>query len=526
MSQSLWSLLLFKLKELAFVSLSLVTMAMDPDNEPWLALNSPNEIDDEEPPAKRACTMESGLNRTRTMDLEEEDHEPNVLVELLQWPSMVASVLDDIFSFSLNLSSCLPHHFPREDDLSSSPAKTFYLTTHYTGLGTVEHCLKELQAARNSKSKVVLWSGHEIDTAARDLGMKSAHAPKHMFGDIMDQFSLDDYNLMQTTVKVLKERAHKLASQCSTREQKNMVFGEHSRRCMSKLCHMVKNFCKRGKVQTHGFCYVHNDFCPFFPSYLETEDENGIVIEAGGNSCVAFSPQGGQSRWLHPSAVVTAAWLGRTAFRRPHIVLQECSSLFNTTEAFNMFFPPEENWSTKVLKLKCSDVGIPMARLRNYSWTINTNRLHFLKKDIFHSEYLTVMRFPVLCSGHDFFCAPESMVQESLQKDALRLKHISNVKRLPMDAALSPGAKLRLQAYQDILDKAAGHVSPSKQQCGVVDISQNPSVRPFLSSSLPSLLTHLWSQYHKRGWLPKDDGVASDRSASPRLWKGKPMEPC
>lgn len=94
------------------------------------------------------------------MDLEEEDPEPNVMVELLQWPSMVATVVDDIFSFSLNLNSSLPHHFPREDDLSSSPAKTFYLTTHYTGLGPVEHCLKELQAACNSKSKVVLWSGH------------------------------------------------------------------------------------------------------------------------------------------------------------------------------------------------------------------------------------------------------------------------------------------------------------------------------------------------------------------------------
>lgn len=47
------------------------------------------------------------------MDLEEEDPEPNVMVELLQWPSMVATVVDDISSFSLNLNSSLPHHFPR-----------------------------------------------------------------------------------------------------------------------------------------------------------------------------------------------------------------------------------------------------------------------------------------------------------------------------------------------------------------------------------------------------------------------------
>ena len=71
--------------------------------------------------------------------------------------------------------------------------------------------------------------------------------------------------------------------------------------------------------------------------------------------------------------------------------------------------------------------------------------------------------------------------------------------QLPPDVVLSAGAKVRLMEYNSYLVKVAGEYA-AKDQCGVVDLSQNARVRPTLKSEFPSLLcqSQMWSQHHER----------------------------
>ena len=453
------------------------------------------------------------MRRTSTIDLEEEEEACHGAVgDILEWPDHVAATMDDSFDFTFGTRSQLDLvWFPKRSTSRNFEPRPIWVTSHYSGLGTVEHCLQRIQDSCDSGTEVLLWSAHEIDAAARHMIMSSQHCPLHVFGDLLEQYEDVTVQKMHHTVQALQQRAKQKALACTGKDELQAIYREANERCMRKLFEIAKKAIDSGKVRNTGYCFLHDQQCAFFPDPDTVSASGGVVLEAGGNSCVGFSPQGARGRWLHSSSVATAAWLCRTEARRPDFVLQECSSHFNTSECLEAVFSEDKQWKTSVVKIKCSEMGVPMTRLRNYSWTINTAKHRLIKENgISGSDFLSICQTPVLCSGHDFFLASDAMVQEHLKREVLRLKRIPMTSlRVPVDGALSPGAKLRLQNYKLMMQTALNlreNEKAEKRKCGVVDISQSPDVRLTLKSDLPSLLchSHLWSLHHERGWIPME----------------------
>lgn len=454
--------------------------------EPPFFLEMSDSDAETSPGAKRAR-----LDRQSTQTFDEDTYE--LVQNIIDWPGHVK----DYF-----LDACADHgvesNLPGWFRMQSNPfAPTLFVTTHYTGLGTVEHCLSRLAAVFKCREPV-FYSGHEIDPAVRGMLMRSGHCPLHLFGDICEQFHPDVTAHMRCVSDVMQGRAEKASAAAKTSAERKHVIDVASTRCMLKLLAIAKQAIVEKKVNQKGWCYKHNAECSFWP----TLSEGDKVMEGGGNSCVAFSPQGGHGRWLHRSAIVTAMWLAMTHARQVDMVLQECSNLFNTEEAFAAAFPVEEGWKTKVLKVKCEDVGIPMVRWRNYSWTINTQTVRFVA-EIDRESFLSMCSYPVLIDGHAFFIASPDMVQSYLRQKLKQTKGIAHLQpgKVSMDSALEVGAKVRLQDYNALL---ANVENLDRSSCGVVDLSQNVVVRQKLSSKLPSFLcgSSPWSQWHARAMLP------------------------
>lgn len=445
-----------------------------------------------EPPAKRHRCERRGTDRW------EDEESEHFLEELLNWPQLAKDGFEFLFDMHWNMAPNLQFWF---DQQSTVNGPKLFVTTHYTGLGTVEHCMQRLVNAHNS-APVVFYSAHEICDDTRAVLMEAKHRPNHVFGDLTHQFPSDVVKHMEMVVKVLRDRATTQMKAAGTPAAAKKIWEETSHRCMLKLLTVARETVQAKKASQNGYCYVHDNFCPLWP---ETNDTD-LVLEGAGNSCVSFSPQGSGGLWLHESAIVAAIWMVQTEARKVDMVLQECSSRFNTKEAFQSAFPPEKGWKTTVLKLKCEDVGMPMVRWRNYSWTIRGPRLR-LTWDFTRDDFLKVCQTPVQVDGHDFFCAPQDLVQDHLRRQVLTLRGTLQghyAQALPFTAGLDVGTKVRLLSYQNLLGSLDNAEFVDKGMYGVVDLSQNCCVRQKLSKILPSFLTHsrLWSQWKGREMIP------------------------
>ena len=456
---------------------------------------------EEMPPAKR-------IRRGGTDDLDSSDQGTQEVANLLDWPRFAISNLPLNLEDCYNEVSQLPAFFPpSESARERGLISRLVVTTAYTGLGTVEHCLDRLASASGGFQQVLHWSGFERDPKCRDVILQSAHCPNHLFGDLEDLFEPDVVTKMYACTEVLKKRAEARCKEAANTEESRQVVAAHSKRCMSKLFQMAKQGIQDGKVRTHLYCWVHGGYCQVHPTLIPGD----CALEAGGNSCVAFSPQGTRSQWLHGSNVATALWLALTGHRGAqnelHLLLQECSSLFTTEECFELAMP--ENFRNYVCKLSCRDVGVPMQRLRKFSWAVNT-RAFTVTVDITKDFFQTLCGSPPLCDGHDYFFASEKTVQAHYRAASKWRQwwgpsqtSAEDGMRLSADCVLCAGARVRLVDYNQFLREQSGE-HPRKEQCGVVDLSQNVSARPVLKAELPSLLCQslLWSQYHGRCLLP------------------------
>ena len=457
------------------------------------------------PPAKR-------LRKSGADYLDCIDHGTQEVAGLLEWPWQAVRRMPEHLAEE-GIRSQLPSFFPRSaSELHGGSVDRLLVTTCYTGLGTVERCVKRLARELNTCQTVVFWSGFECDPRCRDVIQAPKHCPQHLFGNIEDLFDSDLLRKMYTCVQVLKARADQLVKQAEGTAAKRQAVATISKRCMLKLFQLAKQGIEEGKVRSHAYCWIHHDFCRVHPQVQEGD----VVLEAGGNSCIAFSPQGGRSQWVHESNVATVLWLALAGHRGKrnelHFIFQECSSLFTTEDAFEIALP--KHFVTKVCKLSCRDVGIPMQRARKYSWSFNS-RMFQLSADISEDVFVKMAGSPVICDGHDFFCADQQTVQKhlrclsvwSLQTQSNQSEGAGQHQLCP-EVVLSAGARVRLMRYNEVLLETHG-AEPSKTLCGVVDLSQNPHARPHLKAELPSLMCHscLWSQHRGRSLLPLESLV-------------------
>ncbi|CAE7356507.1 unnamed protein product [Symbiodinium sp. CCMP2592] len=407
---------------------------------------------------------------------------------LVDWPAYATAGLQDAAVAAGQSQSHLAEHF--------SGRKTIYICSSYSGMGTFEHCMKRLAVAcagAVEETGVKFWSASECDQAVRDMLLKSAACPEHVFGDLTERVEPQTLARMKHAVGCLQQRARDIAGTKQTPAQKKVELGKLNDRCMQKLLELAMQAVAADRVRPtrRCYCYVHEELCPLLPPGLD-DGTDCLLLEAGGNTCVSFSPQGKQARWLHDSAVVAAVWLAWCA-GHCDMVMQECSHLFNTSEAMQAAFPPEQGWHTSAVTVAGKDLGIPMNRPRNFSWTVRLRRLSMVAS-LTPSLFLQLCGSELRCDGHDFFILAEDAAHDYLQATTEKLLLGEGGFR----KYLSEGCLRRLQDYEKFYSRqlAEGKVV----ELPVVDLSQNVSVRATLSTMLPALLTGscVWSMKHQR----------------------------
>lgn len=422
------------------------------------------------------------------------------------WPREIVGLSDRLAA--QGVSSCLAEHV-------QSPGRKIWVTSSYSGMGTFEHVLRRIGAELGGQpvSADVLgpfhfWSAHEIDAEVRSFLLGSKHCPTHVFGDLEQQLDEQTVNQLTFTVNCLRGRA--IAAARETPSKKKEIMDAASERCMKKVIGLAKRAVAQGKSRCSGFCFVHQQECPYFPP----KGPQDIRLEVAGNTCVAFSPQGKRERWLHDSAVPASIWMATSSDKRPafrHLkvdwALQECSHGFNSEDAMEEAFSPQEGWLTSVLQLSPCDVAVPMSRNRKFSWTVDEEKFTILQP-ISRDLLLALCGGPPKCTGHDFFSAPREVV-ESYRRRMIEQRRIQELFTPVGESALPTGAKARLLAYRHKLkcDAEGGNGAALKgNDFAIWDLSQNVEVRGKMSSALPSPLCRslIWSEQHGREMTPSE----------------------
>ena len=423
---------------------------------------------------------------------------------LAAWPDELEALVDKMAARGVDghlVSECL------------ATKSKIWVTSSYTGMGTFEHVLERIALAMGGKKPAGttdqcppfhFWSANEVDAKTRELLLRSKHCPTHVFGDLRGQVDEMILRHMDFVIATLQARLEKM-SQGLGAEQRKAIEEELNTKCMKKLIYIASTAVKQGAVFQEGWCYVHNCHCPLFPKKAPTD----LRLEVAGNTCVAFSPQGKRAKWLHKSAVPAAIWLARTAecttsscaSWKADMVLQECSHAFNTEDAFAEAFPGG-HWKTRVLQVSPVDVGCPLTRPRNFSWSWDLFRFQLAEEPSVES-FLALCGANPACDGHDFFLGSEDVLRKFREKVRQSQDLCSNVEGAGIDQGesyLATGARARLLAYREAL-KASGQTEPP-----ILDLSQNPSVRSKFSSRLPSVLcgSMVWSERFAREMLPQE----------------------
>ena len=368
------------------------------------------------------------------------------------------------------------------------------VSTAYTGLGTVEHCLARLcMASVNSAAPVQIYlhSAWEADGKCRSLLSRSSSCPEHIFGNLQERFAPWAVAEMESVVRVCCGRAAAVDELPLCAEQKKAEREAVNKRCFEKLLKYASKAIAKGAVQEKAWCYKHEAYCTIVPE----KDERDLWLEGGGNTCVSWSPQGSRAGWLHPSAVPCAIWLLTCEHYSVDMLLQECSNRFPSAEAIGSVFQ-RPTWTVRVMEISCTDVGVPMGRARNYSFTTRDSSLTVVV-DVDVQDIQAVFGRERTFTGHSFFNAPEPYVKAFLR--SLALKHgavVPEEQLLDRADECLKGAQKRLSGY-------AGKAL-DLEFYPVVDLSQNSFVRGSLSDRLPSLLRHslIWSMEKQRPLSP------------------------
>ena len=118
------------------------------------------------------------------------------------------------------------------------------LTTAYTGLGTVEACMRRLREAAptETRAEYVFWSGHEIDARTRAFLLQSEVCPEHLFGDVLEQLPTE-------TVQKMKFIQQTLTARCANLEDPEQDRDSLNQRCFWKLVAEAAKAVHRGTVR-------------------------------------------------------------------------------------------------------------------------------------------------------------------------------------------------------------------------------------------------------------------------------------
>ena len=404
------------------------------------------------------------------------------------WPSLLGTKLSDHLVAARGVQSQL-HHILR-------PSQEVIVTTSYTGLGTVEHALVRMATSvigQDQEHGVVLYAAWESNPKVRALLAASKHSPMHIFGDVTEKIAPEGRAELHRVLSVCLQRGHRLVGQ----EEEKVLLDDLNERCFKKLVARCKAHIRDHGLAKEAWCYLHCRMCSVVPARTSP---SALRLEAGGNTCVSWSPQGSRARWLHESSVPAVVWLCASEAEPVDVLVQECSHQFPTEKAFQAIFAAEK-WDVEVMQLCCVDVAVPMNRPRNYSYTIRRKVLQRLCR-VELSDIRAVFGQLAVGDGHSWFAAPEAVVLCFLRALSVQSGQVVEEANLLKDPSLClpAGTKKRLEAYLSLLQESESSTLP------ILDLSQNARVRSTLSARMPTFLRHsfVWSCQHNRPLAPEE----------------------
>ncbi|CAE7794869.1 unnamed protein product [Symbiodinium sp. CCMP2592] len=420
--------------------------------------------------------------------LAESEPGPKTVGELCEWPR--EDISDRLIAKTGISAKNLVGDFAGAD-------RTIWVTSSFSGIATVEHCLTRLAAQHGTADfgepkstfpPFCFYSMWEVNETCRKTVANSKLQPMHIFGSVCDKCSVD----VQDRLEFVRSSWCQRQQEGMPAEQKRQAAWkqECDGKCMSKLLSVGTGACGIGKRSKTAYCYRHKRQCLVDPPVTHRD----LHFEIAGTPCVAFSPQGGRSGWLHETSIPTSIWFAATSKSNVDLVFHECSHMFPSEGAFGMAFSAGGGFEFSVVKVMASTVGIPMQRPRKFTLAWRKEALQSraqLTEDLFAG----VCGSSVQCSSHDFWCAPQEKVQAALIAQAKKHGADWSLASLGRDA-LSTGDRVRLSGYET----AARDQEGSQDQLAVVDLSQNVAWRPKLGSGLPSILcgSRVWSMQHER----------------------------
>ena len=429
--------------------------------------------------AGAACDMgpPAKMRRLGTDCFENHPERLQQKTSLRNWPDEVGDLQDALLA-----------KFGVSSSLSSFMSRKIWTTSAYSGIGTFEHVFSRLAAWHEGGLGMSshfgpfrFYSAFECDPKCQEMLMKSAVHPMHLFANVEQMCAEDVVSKLRFIVQAFKKRADQAKVDLSGPKLKKELESINDR-CMRKLFHEVKMAGVNQKVNSEGYCLICRRMCPFLPRMAPGD----LRLEIGGNPCVAFSPQGVKDRWCHDTAVAASIWLVRTCDTNADFVLQECSHMFPTADAFGAAFAEKDGWSTSVLALSPTDIAIPFRRPRNFSWTIGPR--FRLKIPCSVENFVLLCGGEVVTAGHQYFCMNEpELTRQLLALGRARHVDVTNMPRSQLGVSVLPaGARKRLQEYNAKLEEMR---QAGDAMFPIFDLSQNMSVRKVFSDYVPSVLT-------------------------------------
>ena len=240
-------------------------------------------------------------------------------------------------------------------------------------------------------------------------------------------------------------------------------------------------------------CLVHGKTCPATPPQ-PNDLPSAVRVNWAGTTCTGWTAIGQQLRYADPSERCHAVWLAE----------RQQKALDGTED---MFF--QENVPKYPFKLKLreplsdthdiirvavgpEDLGWPSRRKRSLCCGLVRSRWRWCgptSDQAVQAEFDMIFKRATTLSGNCFLLAPLSEVQEWYkQKLAKRGVHVAQDE--PLDIAsllediLPPGARLRLDAYKEILEQDSGATD------FIADVEQWPNHGAAYGSLFPCQLTH------------------------------------
>ena len=433
---------------------------------------------------------------------------PSSYEAIFDWPSEGKRVGQDYIAAS-----------QLEEQAGQFFTKKIYVTTTYAGAQTVEHvfsCIKEEYGL--SDDAVIFWSSTDNSPLCMRLALNSKRPPVHVFNDITERVPKNVLKKMEfVRATFIKRFEEQLENTQMNAKQRRHLLDQLGGRCRQKLRKELRAIaCSR---DLKAYCHKHHTMCHIWPQDMREDD---VHVEAGGNTCVGFSPQGSQLRWLDDSAVPCAIWLFMAELAAPDVLLDECSHHFNTKQVLDEFFPDSKGWKVSVIMLAPTDVGLPYTRPRNFALVYNHKWKSLIPLD--YNTFMSIMGSRPRLTGHIFFRDLPTCQQNWVEEQLARRKIVPPTtvpKQIDPDSVLTPGSRARLKVYKSARDGMQLPLAFSP----VLDLSQNQTVRGSFSDNLSSLLckSEPFSMSANRG-MAKLEAWGVQAFPHPRLLEGTSSE--